>query len=252
MHQEKEWFDETCQLPSTLNIQRPSSDAIQQFRDILLNQPPLAIACQSISTHQFSKLAFTRWLTDDLLDSVSRLVNNSSNDCMSLVLSEYNKRCMTNYVSTALNGRSSIRLLFFIVNVSIDPLSGTAFASNKILGGNHWTVLVTDVSTNLSYYGDSLGYPVPPTSFWNVSRHSLNCKKYWESRLQYLKASSKHQSTFDKNGKHACSRECCNYPVQTDSSSCGVIAFMFVATVSFGPHEVWPYVRLPQIQCHPL
>ena len=178
MHQEKEWFDETCQLPSTLNIQRPSSDTIQQFRDILLNQPPLAIACQSISTYQFSKLACTRWLTDDLLDSLSRLVNNSSNDCMSLVLSEYNKRCMTNYVSTALNGRSSIRLLFFIANVSIDPLSGTAFASNKILGGNHWTVLVTDVSTNLSYYGDSLGYPVPPNLL-------LKCKQTF-SELQKI------------------------------------------------------------------
>ena len=61
-----------------------------------------------------------------------------------------------------------------------------------------------------------------------------------------------HRPTFDRNSKHACSRECCNYPVQTDSSSCGVMAFMFVATVSFGPNEVWPYVRLPQIQCHPL
>ena len=61
-----------------------------------------------------------------------------------------------------------------------------------------------------------------------------------------------HRPTFDRNGKHACSRECCNYPVQTDSASCGVIAFMFVATVSFGPNEVWPYVRLPQTQCHPL
>ena len=110
-----------------------SNDTIQQFRDILLNQPPLATACQSISTHQFSKLACTRWLTDDLLDSLSRLVNNSSHDCMSFVLSEYNKRCMTSYVSTVLNGRSSIRLLFFIVNVSIDPLSGTALFLTKSL-----------------------------------------------------------------------------------------------------------------------
>ena len=40
--------------------------------------------------------------------------------------------------------------------------------------------------------------------------------------------------------------------MQTCSSSCGVIAVIFVAVVSFCPKEVWQYVLLPQLQCHPV
>ena len=59
-----------------------------------------------------------------------------------------------------------------------------------------------------------------------------------------------HKTVFDAEGKHVCLRECCNFPVQTRLSSCGVIVIAFVAVASFCPKEIWQYVQLPQIQCH--
>ena len=144
-----------------MDLEPPSNYAFKQFKELLLNQPASAPVCGTITSHQLSKLACSRWLTEELLEGLANIVNKSSDDCLCLVLSEYNKRQLGKYTATSLHDRSSIRLAFFIVNVSIDPLSGTAIASNQLLTGNHWTVIATDFDSKLSYYVDSLGYPVP-------------------------------------------------------------------------------------------
>jgi hypothetical protein len=55
-----------------------------------------------------------------------------------------------------------------------------------------------------------------------------------------------HRIKFDINGKHVCNQQCCNFPVQTCSSSCGIIAIMFTAIVAFCPKEIWYYACSPQ------
>ena len=51
-----------------------------------------------------------------------------------------------------------------------------------------------------------------------------------------------HKAKFDINGKHTCSRHCCNSPVQTCSSACVVIAMCFVAVASYCPRRVWKHL----------
>ena len=144
-----------------MNLEHPENQALQTFKELLLNQSASATVCAGLSNSQLSKLACNRWLSDELLECLANIVNLSSEDCLCLVLSEYNKGRLQDYITKALHGRTSIRLAFWIINVQIDPMSGTAVASNRLLTGNHWTVVATDFDAKLSFYGDSLGYPVP-------------------------------------------------------------------------------------------
>ena len=151
-----------------------------------------------------------------------------------------------------------IRLAFFTVNViSIDPLqlSGTSIASNQLLTGNHWTVIATEFDAKLSYYGDSLGYPIPSNLIVETQQVFTELRILLGEQIATsytVIALYIHKTAFDTKGKHACSRECHNYPVQTCSPSCGVIPVILVAVASFCPKEVWQYMLLPQLQCHPV
>ena len=64
-------------------------------------------------------------------------------------------------IALALNNRKKIRLIFLIVNVQIDAITGSSVASNTLMSGNHWTVVALDLNSKASFYGDPLGYPVP-------------------------------------------------------------------------------------------
>ena len=142
---------------------------------------------------------------------------------------------------------------FWIINVQIDPMSGTAVASNRLLTGNHWTVVATDFDAKLSFYGDSLGYPVPTNLVVETQQVFTELNKLLNEHITTAyPILALHKTVFDAEGKHVCSRECCNFPVQTCSFSCGVIVIAFVAVASFCPKEIWQYVQLPQIQCHPV
>ena len=64
-------------------------------------------------------------------------------------------------IALALNNRKKIRLIFLIVNVQIDAITGSSVVSNTLMSGNHWTVVALDLNSKASFYGDPLGYPVP-------------------------------------------------------------------------------------------
>ena len=94
-------------------------------------------------------LTCNRWLTEDILQNLSDVLNQRSRDCLCVVLSECNKTRLHEVVLAAAEGKENVHLAFLILNVSVNQLLQTTMASNKLLRGNHWVVAVTDVCAEL-------------------------------------------------------------------------------------------------------
>ncbi len=86
-----------------------------------------------------SRLACDGWLPDTLHEGMASLLNRSSQDCLYLVLSEVCKFTLNTSIALALNNRKKIRLIFLIVNVQNDAITGSSVASNTLMSRNHWT-----------------------------------------------------------------------------------------------------------------
>ena len=119
------------------------------------------MAFGDVTSYQLSRLACDRWLPDTLLEGMASLLNPPSQDCLCLVLSEVCKFTLNKSIASALNIRKRISLIFLIVNVQIDAITGSSVASNTLMSGNHCTVVALDSNSKASFYGDSLGYHVP-------------------------------------------------------------------------------------------
>ncbi|XP_062520458.1 uncharacterized protein LOC134195452 [Corticium candelabrum] len=249
--QENKWFDRSCHIPKTLSLEPLDPNLIHTFKEVLSNKPASATACGDLTSHQLSKLACSRWLTDEVVESLANLFNRSSQDCLCLVLSEFHKFRLRESIMSALHGRNTIRLIFLIVNVQIDAVTQTAVASNKLMSVNHWTVLATDVTAKTSYYGDPLGYPIPTNLLVETKEAFAHLGSALDQRIGIFQhVAAMHRPLFDANGKHICSRQCLNFPVQTCSSLCGVIAFIFAAVAAFCPSDIWQYICSPQLCFH--
>ncbi len=104
---------------------------------------------------------------------MASLLNCSSQDCLCLVLSEVCKFTFNTSIASALNNRKKIRLIFLIVNVQIDAITGSSVASNTLMSGNHWTVVALDLNSKLP----SMGTHGIPSSYQLVGRSKTNTGK---------------------------------------------------------------------------
>ena len=86
-------------------------------------------------------LTCNRWLTEDILQNLSDVLNQRSRDRLCIVLSEYNKTRLHEVVLAAAEGKENVGLAFLILNVSVNQLLQTTMASllvanRKSLGGS--------------------------------------------------------------------------------------------------------------------
>ena len=205
------------------------------------------MAFGDVTSYQMSRLACDRWLPDTLLEGMASLLNRSSQDCLCLVLPEVCKFTLNKSIASALNNRKKIRLIFLIVHVQIDAITGSSVGSNTLMSGNHWTVVALDLNSKASFYGDPLGYPVPSNLLVELIQTLGYLSTALGERVDIHDLIPMHRPTFDKDGKHACSRHSKNFPIQTYSSLCGLIAFVFVAVAAFSPENLWAYICSPQL-----
>ena len=193
-------------------------------------------------------LTCNRWLTEDILQNLSDVLNQRSRDCLSIVLSEYNKTRSHKAVLAAAEGKENVRLAFLILNVSVNQLLQTTMASNKLLTGNHWVVAVIDVCAETTYYCDPLGFPIPINLSVETQQVSLELKRVLSKQMKmFYHRIAMHKPMFGPNSEHICSRNCLNFPVQKCSSACGIIAFTFVAISAFTPTNVWECICSPHM-----
>ena len=239
--QESKWFQQSCHIPDRLRLTPLDLHQLQMLKDILWNEKPSSAVCGNLTCYEISRLACNRWVTEDLLQSVCDIINQSQQKTLCLTLSEFNKTRLPEYTTAAVGGKQGIRLIFMVVNVQINALSGTAMGSNKLLTGNHWVVVAYDLDAKVSFYCDPLGYPIPSNLAVEIQHANDEVEKILGEHLSFP-LTEMHSPRFDANGRHVCSRHCYNFPVQACSSACGVIAMCFLAVASFCPSSVWQHL----------
>ena len=131
--QESKWFQQSCHIPDRLSLTPLDLHQLQMLKDILWNEKPSSAVCGNLTCYKISRLACNRWVTEDLLQSVCDIINQSQQKTLCLTLSQFNKTRLPEYTTAAVGGKQGIRLIFMVVNVQINALSGTAMASNKLL-----------------------------------------------------------------------------------------------------------------------
>ena len=88
-----------------------------------------------------------------------------------------------------------------------EQVLGTAIASNQLMTGNH--------------------YPIPTTLNVEIQQTFVELSNILGEQIVVpYPMTLIHRAKFDINGKHACTHQCCNFPVQNCSSSCGIIAII--------------------------
>ena len=116
------------------------------------------------------------------------------------------------------------------LNVGCDD-NGTCYVSDEKRQGVHWTLLILDLKTGITYYGDSLGWPIPSnllnTVESNLKRMEGDLGINITSSLKNIVTINKlsHDTSNDSNtGKWF-------YPLQTCSDVCGVIVVCMCAVL---------------------
>ena len=208
-HSEKNWFSTNFTIPDFLDVTPLDNQSFQLFKNMLWNQPASAITttCGNLSSHQISMLTCNRWLTEDILQNLSDVLNQRSRDCLCIVLSEYNKTRSHKAVLAAAEGKENVRLAFLILNVSVNQLLQTTMVSNKLLTGNHWVVAVIDVCAETTYYCDPLGFPIPINLSVETQQVSLELKRVLSKQMKmFYHTIAMHKPMFGPNSEHICSR----------------------------------------------
>ena len=95
--------------------------------------------------------------------------------------------------------------------------------------GNHWALIIIDLSRKVSYYGDSLAWPIPS----NLNQALGSSIKLIESKLKvsiWDSMSNVLQLNVSKNESNKdCSKEF--YPVQMCYSVCGLCMGVLLCTI---------------------
>lgn len=112
----------------------------------------------------------------------------------------------------------TVKYVNFVVNVGMN-VDGTVFISSEKRSGNHWVLVSVDISSSNSpsvLYCDSLGWDCPPNlNFLTNFVHMCGINK-----LEHLVFMHKHTTS----GQSQCTSDCMNYPLQTCSNVCGLVA----------------------------
>ena len=93
--------------------------------------------------------------------------------------------------------------------------------------GCHWALLFVDLERCQSYYGDSLGWPLPTNLEEMVKPNIKEIEKvlHVDLRNSVRNITALHKTT---KQKHRCS-SCDFYPLQTCSTVCGVVTMAMAA-----------------------
>ena len=112
----------------------------------------------------------------------------------------------------------NIALSQVIVAVNVHKQDDVTYVSEPGGKGNHWALIIIDLSQKVSYYGDSLAWPVPS----NLSQALGSSIKLIESKLKItIQDSISNVIQLNVSKNENCTVKV--YPVQTCSSVCGVV-----------------------------
>ena len=176
-----------------------------------------------------------RWISDSDMDTLLDIANKQYNDTICFASKSNKQHCAFSQIQTKLetiirNGIKIKRLLIALHVGSED--NGTTFISNGSMQGNHWSLLAIDVENKSTYYGDSLGWPVPYNliSVLEENLHMLECNLGINIHSCLQDITTIHQPC---GGNDIHLEQCTHfYPLQKCSNICGIIVMCMVAVMS--------------------
>lgn len=192
----------------------------------------------ALTADTLSKIACHRWLNDEIIECIFKLLNRDSKEHLFVVATEsflHSAKVQQN-LKNEINKKvqDGLQYLHFALNVKKNP-NGTASVGN----GNHWTYFVFNNSLRELYYGDSLGLNLP-------NNLATVMKPYFETLCS---AHGKpytlpHQPTLmhdvnSSNWVHKCNERCFRgFPLQTCASACG-LSPIIVAALARKNESLW-------------
>ena len=104
-----------------------------------------------------------RWLTDDVIETVFDTINSKHEDTICFVCTPtrvmYSSVRLNNKVQKICKNGTTVSRVIIALNVGCDD-TGKCYVSDGKRQGVHWTLLTLDLKNSITYYGDSLGWPL--------------------------------------------------------------------------------------------
>ena len=142
-------------------IRHPTTQALQQFKSIIHNEPHnILITGLNTTPEELSRLCCKRYISGDHMQWVISQLNvlQSSVHCVYLNLVNDIAASVTREKSTMQQYPTA---LAFIVNCGRDQRSGACFIGDDIKPGHHWALAYYSPENQQLMWGDSIGWDIP-------------------------------------------------------------------------------------------
>ncbi|CAG5123457.1 unnamed protein product [Candidula unifasciata] len=227
---EAAWFNQSFQRPSdqVINSDIPQ-DCLLKFQELIWNSPhDRMVPGYGLTPKELASISSDGrkgWLVTSHFYWLSRTLNQQQLHTRFFVLDPGIRKAS---VEKLLGGKSvwQVKQVIFVLSVGRQD-DGTVFLSTDKMQGDHWSVAVVDVITGRVSYCDTLGWPAPENFLPAVIKYTYILGLPHAGRLSVRMA---HKPNSEQ---HTCTPECTNYPLQTCSDVCGVVAMVCIATAAF-------------------
>ena len=128
----------------------------------------------------------------------------------------------------------SLKLMVFVANVGKKVDGSTFFGRMGQAGGNHWVLIVVELRPYKHiFYCDTLAWQSPPDLLKMVNEFVAHIPQVGKYHPHHLTLAHPPETSTWK--MHYCDGRCLNYPIQTCTSVCGVIAVVIAAVAALEP-----------------
>ena len=222
--EEKAWFKQAKQSCEDLGINIES--IYRYFKDRVWSTTSTFNPTTCIRN-----LVGKRWLTDDVIETVFDIINMKHDDTICFVCKPtramYSSVRLHEKVRNVRENGITVSKILVALNVGCDD-NGSCYVSDEKKRGVHWALLVIDLKNGVTYYGDSLGWPLPS----NLSNTVGSNLKRMEGDLGInIMSSLKNIITINKVSRDTSDSGTWFYPLQTCSDMCGVIVVCMCAVL---------------------
>ena len=234
VEQELPWFAEKYTKPQTV-VEHPCASPLAKFQELLYTNrnDEISQPC-NMSPSELSRLCVDRWMSDDRMLWMTKILNNLQTDTYCVYLNgmiNKDPRKLRRFSKTILP--RPLNQLLFVLNVGASH--GKTFLGTDEHIGCHWTLCVVDLNVKRIIYGDSLGWPIPEGLVDKVKGYITAATK--EDGSDYSVTMCHDSNSISPlTSSHICNQKCVQlYPLQTCSSICGIVVIIMAALACLRP-----------------
>ncbi|XP_059172535.1 uncharacterized protein LOC131953394 [Physella acuta] len=223
---ESHWFEQPFVRPSEQVVDSSIPEKfLDIFKDLIWNKPhDRMVPGYGMTPKELASVSSDGrkgWLVSSHFYWLSRCINQQQDHTLFFVLDPGLKKVSLEKI---LNGKTAkdVKQIIFVMSVGRQD-DGIVFLGNDKMPGDHWSVAIVDIVKEELSYCDTLGWPVPEKLEYCLSTYTSS---FGLSHQKQLRVRMAHQPNSEQ---HECSPYCTNYPLQTCSDVCGVIAMICIA-----------------------